>query len=343
MAFERAKPLTRAGLEKLLSQTKNGRVGLIGDLCLDMYWVADMKISQLSRETPHYPLPVVEERYAPGGAGNVACNIAALEPNQIQVIGAVGDDWRGDLLLKSLREHGVSTDLVIQDSSIMTNTYIKPLRTGISDVVYEDPRLDFENRCPINEDIEKKVLANLDKMASCIDVLCVSDQMEFGCVTPAVREKICQLGKEGLTVLVDSRDRIGLYDHVIVKPNEVESSRLLGRTVYALDEAADAAQEIGNRTGTSAIVTLGAQGSMIFHKGSATHCPACSVKPPVDFCGAGDTFLSGLGVMLASGADLVQAAQVATLCSGVTVKKIGTTGTATHQELLDAIATYFPE
>ena len=81
------KNMTRETLITLLQNTDHARVGLIGDLCLDMYWLADMKLSELSRETPHYPLPIVEERFAPGGAGNVANNIAALKPKKLLVAG----------------------------------------------------------------------------------------------------------------------------------------------------------------------------------------------------------------------------------------------------------------
>lgn len=34
---------------------KNARIGIIGDFCVDIYWHADMRKSELSRETPHYP------------------------------------------------------------------------------------------------------------------------------------------------------------------------------------------------------------------------------------------------------------------------------------------------
>ena len=214
-------PLTRPQLEQLLCQIDGARIGLIGDLCLDMYWVADMKLSELSRETPHYPLPVVEERYAPGGAGNAACNIAALKPGKLTVVGLVGCDWRGDLLIRALQENGIDGTLIVRDESVVTNTYIKPLRCGISDVIYEDPRLDFENRSPISAECEQKVLAALNAAANDLDVICVSDQMKFGCITPAVRERLCQLGKEGKTIIVDSRDRIGLYENATLKPNEV--------------------------------------------------------------------------------------------------------------------------
>ena len=137
--------LTKDEITELLPLLDNARVGLIGDLCLDVYWEADMKKSELSRETPHHPLPVVEERFNPGGASNVACNIAALRPKSLSVVGVVGKDWRGITLLSELDARGIDTSLIITDESRVTNTYIKPMRHGISDVVYEDPRLDFEN------------------------------------------------------------------------------------------------------------------------------------------------------------------------------------------------------
>lgn len=77
-------PLTREELKRRLEAVDGAKICLIGDFCLDIYWHADMRLSELSRETPHYPLPIVEERFSPGGAGNVACNIAALRPGSLK-------------------------------------------------------------------------------------------------------------------------------------------------------------------------------------------------------------------------------------------------------------------
>jgi len=335
-------PLTRAELEALLARIDNARIGLIGDLCLDMYWIADMKLSELSRETPHYPLPVVEERYAPGGAGNAASNIAALKPGHLSVIGLVGDDWRGSLLLQALEERGIDCTHVVREPGLVTNTYIKPLRCGISDVVYEDPRLDFENRQPISAECEQKVLAALNAAAADLDVICVSDQMKFGCITPAVRQRLCELGREGKTIIVDSRDRIGLYENATLKPNEVELSRTFADgSALSLDAIAELARPVAERMARPMLVTLGDKGCFVIENGHVTRCPACPVELPIDFCGAGDTFLSGYGTLIASGAAPIQAAQIATLCSAVTIKKIGTTGVATRDEVLAAYDQHF--
>ena len=65
-------------LQEIFAGIDRARIAVVGDFCLDVYWMADMRRSRLSRETPHFPLPVTEERMSPGAAGNVACNIAAM-------------------------------------------------------------------------------------------------------------------------------------------------------------------------------------------------------------------------------------------------------------------------
>ena len=302
-----------------LKRLGKGRIAVIGDFCLDVYWHADMTRSELSRETPHFPLPIVQERLSPGGAGNVAMNLLALEPKSVSVIGVFGDDWRGAALKDLLKKGGADIAGVVTDPARVTNTYIKPLRKGYADnVVYEDPRLDFTNYDALTAATEAKLLKALDAVAKKIDALCVCDQMPFGCVTPAVRERICALARKGLTVIADSRDRIGLYTDVIVKPNEIEAS---------LAKALEA------RTGRPAIVTAGEKGCYISERSRVTHVPARKVTGEIDFCGAGDTFLSCLACATAAGFPLTDAAALACAASAVTIKKLKTTGTASRAEL----------
>jgi len=334
-------PLTRVALEDILRGMDSARVALIGDLCLDMYWEADMRLSELSRETPHHPLPIVTERYSPGGAGNAACNIVALKPKRLMTVGVVGDDWRGALLMEALSARGIDVGLIVREPGRMTNAYIKPLRRGISDVVYEDPRLDFESRELLPDACEAKIVAALERAAREADVICACDQLRFGCVTPRVREAISRLGEAGKTVIVDSREHIADYHHAIVKPNEVEAARAFGKgDEETLDDLAALAAAIQKNNQRLTLVTLGNQGCFVTDGGEVLCVPACPVEPPIDFCGAGDTFLAGLAMALAAGAAPVQAAQVATLCAAVTVKKLGVTGTASPDEVMEAWTLY---
>lgn len=313
-----------------LSGISRARVGLIGDMCLDAYWTANMRKSELSRETPHFPLPVVAERYSPGAGGNAAANLCALKPAELTVLSVLGDDWRGDLLRKELALRGISTEQVIVSPDVTTNAYIKPLRTGISDIVYEDPRLDFVNTAPLTKADEDALIAALAQAAPSLDVLCVSDQMAVGVITDKVRETINARAAEGLTVVVDSRDRIGLYRNAILKPNEVELSRATALPVARYNEAAVA---LAAKTNADVLVTLGGSGSAYVHAGQITRFGAISVSGEIDICGAGDTFLSAFASAVAGGAEKDVAIAIATVASSVTIQKIGQTGTATRAEI----------
>ena len=297
-----------------LGKLGKGRIGVIGDFCLDVYWHADMTKSELSRETPHFPLPIVQERLSPGGAGNVVANLLALKPKKVHAIGVFGADWRGVALKDLLKKGGADVSGVVTDPDRVTNTYIKPLRKGYADnVVYEDPRLDFTNYGPLAAATEAKLLKALDAVAKKVDVLCVCDQMPFGCIT-------------------EGRDRIGLYSNVIVKPNEIEASRVFKGKVKATDFEA-LVQYLAARTGRPAIVTVGEKGCYVSENMHVTHVPACKVTGEIDFCGAGDTFLSCLACATAAGFPLVDAATLACAASAVTIKKLRTTGTASRDEL----------
>lgn len=321
-------------LEALLSGIDGARVALIGDFCLDVYWTADMKQSELSRETPHFPLPVVSERYSPGGAGNVACNVTALKPSRFIALGAVGEDWRGEMLIQALSDAQVDCGRLVRSPELVTNTYIKPLRTGISHVVYEDPRIDFENRSPMSEALNARMLAALEEAEDEFDVLLVSDQMKCGCISPELRQRISRMGQAGKTVIVDSRDHIADYRHVIVKPNEVEAARAFGGGEALTLEALRAlVSRIAVQNAAPAVITVGDQGCLVCDAGQVDHVPARRVPPPIDIVGAGDTFLAALGCAMAGGATLRDAACLAALASSITIRKIGTTGAASRDEL----------
>lgn len=314
-------------LNEIFKGVDSARIAIIGDFCLDAYWTADMTLSEISREVPHFPLPIIDERMSPGGAGNVACNLAALKPAKVYALGMTGKDWRGAALRGLLEDAGVDTSMFLASEKRVTPAYIKPLRTGLTDVIYEDPRLDFEDRKPMEAEDEKRLIEALDKLDA--DVLCVGDQLKFGCITPAVRAKICDMARNGLTVIVDSRDRIALYEDVIVKPNEVEAAR----AVQAEGEYADIAKLLSKKTRRPAIVTLGGAGCLVCENGEVTPVPARKVEPPIDICGAGDTFMSALACATAAGAHLAEAAWFANTASSITIKKINQTGTASREEM----------
>lgn len=330
--------LTEKKLEKILFNIGNLRALIIGDLCLDVYWKADMKRSELSRETPHHPLPVVEEIMAAGAGGNVATNLFSLNPARVKVLGVTGKDWRGNTLIEVLKDSGLDTNGIVVGDEITTGAYCKPIRKGVSSVEYEDPRIDFSNYEPLPEAMEKQLLKNLIHEAPRADLICVSDQLKFGCITPLIRKELFKLGRGGKTVIADSRDRIGKFTDIILKPNEVEGYRAVndGKMPGAettFEEYIQSALKLSKENNARVCMTLGGRGSVYVDGKSLVYAPGHPVEGPIDFCGAGDTFLAAFSCALAAGATGGEGAAFANMAAQVSIKKIGMTGSASPDEI----------
>lgn len=326
-------------LPDILAALRTARVGVIGDFCLDVYWLADMTRSELSRETPHFPLPIVEERMSLGGAGNLAANVAALRPLAVAPLCIIGEDWRGAAMRGLMESGGLRQEGVLSSPGFITPAYIKPIRRGISPVAYEDPRLDFANDTPISSSLEEALIAQLEKAAQRMDLLCVADQLPFGCITPRVREAILRLAVNGLPVVVDSRDRVRHFrgKNVILKPNHIEAARALGRKPSPetdLDAQAHVLKALAELSGCAVFLTLGPMGCLYGNADEITHIPAETIPPPTDFVGAGDTFLAALSTALAAGIAPEEAAALGNRAAGVTIRKIGVTGVASPEEIV---------
>ena len=329
--------LTQGEVISIIEKIKKIKVCLIGDVCLDLYWRADMKKSRLSRETPHYPLPVVEETYTPGAGGNVLNNIYPLGVDKLMGISAISSDWRGRLLTSWLNDHSIDTSYLIERQNGVTPCYCKPLRMGISDVVYEDPRLDFENYAPISQEDEDNLIKALDDAAKQADIIAVSDQFSCGVVTARIRKRLSELAQT-IPVVVDSRENAAAFTNVILKPNEVEAAFAVGKNIADLDVTTEEYAKIGielqRKTNRPVIVTLGSVGALWCDAGNCVLAPAVPAKAPIDTVGAGDTFLSAFCCAYAACKDGAKAIAFANLASAVTVKKIGITGTAAPEEIL---------
>lgn len=331
--------LSEERLCELLERMRGVRAVLLGDMCLDVYWSCDMTKSVLSRETPHFPLPVTEERMAPGAGGNALNNIATLCDN-VSAIGVIGDDWRGACLKKCFAQRGIDTTNVIEIPNRVTNAYCKPMRRGYLGFEVEDPRIDFESFSPIDSESEDRLIENLTKAVKGVDVLCVSDQFEYGCVTPRVRDAVNEIAKTVLTV-VDSRSRIALYRNAILKPNEIECARALNVDSALLvsgERNKELLSEFSQKTNSAICLTLGAKGVNIFDKSTLIESSGVQVEMPIDTCGAGDCFLSAFSLASGAGASYGEAASLANLASSICVKKINTTGSASAEEIKELFA-----
>ena len=330
--------LKKEKLQEILDRAGDVCVCTVGDICLDLYLYADMKKSQLSRETPHYPLPIVKEKALPGGGGNVVNNFAALGVKKLLPVSLIGNDWRGFLLKKCLLERGICTDRILTSDDYLTTCFVKPMRMGISDVIYEDPRLDFENRKQMTLQDEERVLRALDEAAAEADIIAVSDQVRCGVITERILNRISEWGQKK-PVVMDSRENTSFHKNIIAKPNEVEAAIAAGYDIcgseLSTEELSGIGKDLEKKSGCPVIVTIGERGALWCDRKGVTKVSTARATQPIDIVGAGDTFLAAFCTAYATGASGPEAIAFANLASGVTVKKIGTTGTASAAEILE--------
>jgi rfaE bifunctional protein kinase chain/domain len=327
-------------LQALLGRYADRRIGVVGDLALDAYWYADMTRAFLSRETPHFPRPVVREMYSAGAGANVAHNLRAVGVGKVVVFSVLGEDWRGRILSGVLASLGIDLDHLITSSDRSTSAYIKPILQGY-DSQQEDSRLDFENDRPLSSALEDSLIEAIRRQLPNLDALLISDQLEMnGIVTERVRDALNGLAVETVHTpfVVDSRRRIGLFHGMILKPNQMEAVLAAAPARDPQSVQRDDLTHLGNtlsaQSGRPAFITLGDDGVLVCADGQHRHLPAAPVQPPLDLVGAGDAFISALTAALAVGATPWEAGAIANLAAAVVVEKLNQTGTASPDEIL---------
>lgn len=332
--------LPRQRLQEILSRYADLRIGVIGDLALDAYWHADMTRSLLSRETPRFPRPIVREAFSAGAGANVATNLKMGGVGQVTVLSVLGEDWRGTILASVLASSGVKVDRLITSPQRSTSAYIKPILQGY-DSQQEDSRLDFENSAPLSPALEDALISAVERLLPDLDGLLIADQMPMnGIVTDRVRDTLNRFAAQHRAVrfVVDSRHNIGLFRHMILKPNRMEALRAV-----APDRDSRAAPggdltaiglSLSAQSDRPAFITLGDEGVLVCADGQARHLPAAPAQPPLDVVGAGDAFIAALAASLAAGATPWETGAIANLAAAVVVEKLNQTGTASPDEIL---------
>ncbi len=107
-----------------------------------------------------------------------------------------------------------------------------------------------------------------------------------------------------------------------------------------LVQAEDYAEELSQRTHRPVFVTLGAEGILTWSDGACWHIPAPPVTGPIDVVGAGDSVMAGIVAAMCAGASPDEAALVGNLVASITIQQIGTTGTASRQQVRERFAEF---
>jgi bifunctional ADP-heptose synthase (sugar kinase/adenylyltransferase) len=336
--------LTADLIERILTAIPGRTVGVLGDLFLDRYLDIDPALNEPSVETGLTAYQVVRVRSYPGAAGTVINNLAALGVGRIYPIACIGDDGEGYELRQALRLlPAVEQGGIISAPQRRTPTYTKPM-LGKEEL----NRLDIKNRTFTPDSIQDHVIELLDEAWPQLDALLVLDQVsedECGVVTARVRDHLAKLAEADAAkfVLADSRERIGLFRNVCVKPNEreiceaVEPGFFYDEDTEADDKAMAFAGRLSRRPvfctrGTDGIFLALPMVSSPTGSGGLP-IPAYPVAGPIDICGAGDSCSAGIACAMVSGLTHEQAAAFGNLVASITIQQIGVTGTATPAQV----------
>jgi bifunctional ADP-heptose synthase (sugar kinase/adenylyltransferase) len=333
--------LTEACLKNILSRIPSLSLGVLGDLFLDRYLDIDAALTEPSIETGLDAYQVVRVRSYPGAAGTVINNLIALGVMLVYAISVIGDDGEGYELLQALAKQGrVHAGGVHRAAGhrFRTPTYTKPMFHDPGQPPRELNRLDIKNHTPPQPSFDETILQCLDEAWPLVHALLALDQVsqaECGVVTTRVRERLAQLGDSDSekVILADSRERIGLFRSVWLKPNETECRR----AVKGTPDVEGCVVELAQRGRRPVFCTRGQQGIVLVDPRQAfmqaLAVPAYRVAGPIDVVGAGDSTSAGIACALAAGASLAEAAAFGNLVASITIQQLATTGTATPEQV----------
>jgi D-beta-D-heptose 7-phosphate kinase / D-beta-D-heptose 1-phosphate adenosyltransferase len=292
---------------------ESATVLIVGDVMLDRYWHGDS-----TRISPEAPVPVVHVQRTenrPGGAANVAVNVAALGAQAI-LIGVVGTDSAADELRTTLGNHRVRSEFVVNPRApTICKMRVISRHQQLIRLDTEEP----ESALLCAHEVCERAISLLPD----IDILVLSDYAK-GALGEAraliERAKAC-----GIRVLVDPKgnDFERYRGAFCVTPNRSEFEAVVGRC--ADTQAIEArGEELRSQLNLShLLVTRGEDGMTLLGRGGAQHEPA-RAREVFDVTGAGDTVIGVFAASLAAGDPVEMAMQRANTAAGIVVGRLGT-------------------
>jgi D-beta-D-heptose 7-phosphate kinase/D-beta-D-heptose 1-phosphate adenosyltransferase len=314
-----------------ISAFKNTHVLVVGDVMLDRYcW------GTVSRISPEAPVPIVlldRETARPGGAANVAANVAALG-GKASVIGVVGGDKDAEVLRSSIRDAGVDESGLTTSSSRRTIVKTRILAHGQQIV-----RLDSEESSAASLPEEGSLVDSINDRLSSVDVVIISDYGKGSLSFAGLTKIINACKKAGKPVLADPKGKY--FDKyagaTILTPNRREAAdacKLEESDPHLVSKAGR--QLLLEHEFDSVLITESENGMTLFPQGEESVHFGTTAQEVFDVTGAGDTVIASLGIGLAARLPLVEAVRIANIAAGISVKHIGTAAVS-FQELESAL------
>ena len=294
------------------------RVLVVGDVMLDRYITGDVE-----RISPEAPVPVLRQSGTydrPGGAANVAMNLAGLGVKTL-LCGAIGEDGAGRDLQRAMREAGVETGALLR-CALPTIT-----KTRVVSRTQQLLRLDVESREQFAPEESTAVREAALRALAGVHAVILSDYAK-GTLTEELCQAVIRRAREqGVPVLVDpkARDLSRYAGATTICPNLNELSVATGVAAHDVEGLLAAAHGLLTPLAVDYLtVTMSERGIRVVRPdGPDLHSPA-KAREVFDVSGAGDTVIATLAAALAGGLQLASALELANLAAGIVVAKVGT-------------------
>jgi D-beta-D-heptose 7-phosphate kinase/D-beta-D-heptose 1-phosphate adenosyltransferase len=299
-------------LSRELPDFANAAVLVIGDVMLDRYWFGDT-----GRISPEAPVPVVKVKQIderPGGAGNVALNVAALGA-QVTLVGITGNDEAARILSEQLIATGVNTQIQ-HIENIPTITKLRVISRHQQLI-----RLDFEEKFPAFD--PQILINNFKKMLQHTQLVILSDYSKGTIANP--QDFISLARAANIPVLVDPKGTdFSIYrGATLLTPNLTEFEAVVGHCKNEFEIVEKGQLLLKTHDISALLLTRGERGMTLLQQNQEEiHLPA-RAREVFDVTGAGDTVIAVLGSAIAAGADLPHAMLLASLAASLVVTKLG--------------------
>lgn len=311
-------------MQKQLPDFSKASILVVGDIMLDRYW-----FGEAARISPEAPVPVVNIKQTderPGGAGNVALNIAALGTT-VTLIGTCGSDDAAQILIEQLDAANVKHDLIRLTSS--------PTITKLRVISRHQQllRLDFEEKQ--NTYQPENLIETFKKHLASTDLIILSDYNKG--TLQCASQLIALARAANIPVLVDPKGNdFSIYSGAtIITPNLKEFETIVGPCHSENDIVEKGHVFLQQHNIQALLLTRGERGMTLIqqHHKEELHVPAYA-REVFDVTGAGDTVIAILGSALAAGSTLPEATALANLSASLVVSKLGAATVSTPE--LDA-------
>jgi D-beta-D-heptose 7-phosphate kinase / D-beta-D-heptose 1-phosphate adenosyltransferase len=310
-------------LSPILDRFPSQHVLVLGDAILDVYLRGHAQ--RLCQEAAVPVVDLEERTEVPGGAANTALNLQALGA-KVTLLSIVGRDRPGHQLCRLLAANGVDTRYMLAHPQ--RKTLLKQRIVADGHLVVRMDQGDIHSMALPDQ---HALAMRLRAVWPDCDAVVVSDY-DYGAIGPEVMAELAELSHRRPTILIGDSKRLEQFTDCrfsAIKPNYGQAARLLSAAPLVGPSRLDQVLRLGirlfDRIDTKiAAVTLDQDGAIVIERGRRPVRTFTEPNPHAQAAGAGDTYIAGMALALASGADVPAAAEIAAAAAAIVVKTDGT-------------------